>query len=284
VGAGQGRVRGAPLNERTDLVTLNVVVTDKQGAFVPGLGPQDFEIYDDGVRQEIAFFSTEDIPLDVGILLDTSGSLAKYQRPCLEAAREFIRASHREDNFCFMTFAKTVKVQADLADGDTVIDRLQLPMPAGTTAFYDAVYFGLEKVRQGRHPKRALLVISDGQDNVSRYGHNVMMELLKEAGAQVYCIGIGDTSSAGDSYFGKLLLKDVAETTGGRAFFPNNTGEIEDAVSRIALFLRRQYSIGYYPTNQGRGNRWRKLKVALRGAVSPKKLTISAREGYYANF
>jgi Ca-activated chloride channel family protein len=280
-GQGQGQSGGVSLNERTDLVTLNAVVTDKQGAFVPGLGAQDFEVFEDGVKQDIAFFSDQDIPLDVGILLDTSGSLAKYQDPCLEAARAFIQASHREDNFCFMTFSRRVDVQADLGDGEAVIRQLRSSTPTGTTALYDALYFGLEKIRQGSHPKRALLLISDGQDNASRYSHNVMMELLKEAGAQVYCVGVGDTSSAGDVYYGRLLLKDLAETTGGRAFFPNNTREIEDAVSRIAVFLRRQYSIGYYPSKSGRGNRWRKTKVALRGLSAPKNLTISAREGYY---
>jgi Ca-activated chloride channel family protein len=272
---------GAPFHDKTDLVTLNVAVTNKNGVFTPGLKPQDFEVFEDGVRQEIAFFSEEDIPLDVGILLDTSGSLAKFQDPCLEAAREFIQASHQDDNFCFMTFSKRVIVQAELADGDTVINRLRLTKPAGTTAFYDAVYFGLEKIGQGKHLKRALLVISDGQDNVSRYGYEVMMKLLKETDAQVYCIGIGDTSSAGDPYYGKLLLKDLAEMTGGRAFFPKKPGEIEAAISRIAVLLRRQYSIGYYPSESGQSKRWRKLKVSIRGEDKPKKLIVSAREGYY---
>jgi Ca-activated chloride channel family protein len=270
------------LRLRTDIVTLSVCVTDKQNDFVPGLGPQDFEVYEDGIKQDVTFFSDEDIHLNIGILLDISGSLKQRFDQSLKAAEEFARTGHPEDDFFFMTFSKKIQVQVEGADWDKVDKYLRSATPEGLTAFYDSVYFGLEKVKQGKHRKRAMIIISDGQENSSRYKYGELMKLVKEADVQIYCIGIGDTSSDRDFSSGKGLLEELAGMTGGESFFPGGENEIEDAVNSIALLLRHQYSVGYYPYNPRSDKSWRKLKVKLHPSQKTQGLRVSVKEGYYA--
>lgn len=266
----------------TDIVTLSVSVTDKENNVVPGLSPQDFEIYEDGVKQDIAFFSDEDAPLSIGILVDISGSLKKHFDQSLKAAGELVKTSHPDDDFFLMTFSKKVIVQVEGGDWEAVGKYLRSAAPDGLTAFYDAVYFGLEKVKQGKHRKRALIIISDGQDNSSRYNYGELMELVRESGVQIYCVGVGDTSSNWWGTSGKGMLEDLAGMTGGKAFFPRAASRIEDAVDSIAVLLRHQYSIGYYLSNTRSDNSWRKLKVQLHPSWKTLGLRVSAKEGYYA--
>jgi Ca-activated chloride channel homolog len=274
--------QGRALKLSTDIVTLSVSVTDKQNNFVPGLSLQDFEIYEDGIKQDITFFSDEDAALSIGILLDVSGSLKKHFDKSLKAAGELVKTSHPDDDFFLMTFSKKITVQAEGDDWEEVGKYLRSAEPEGLTAFYDAVYFGLEKVKQGKHRKRALIIISDGQDNSSRYKYGELMELVKEAGVQIYCVGIGNTSGNWWGTAGKGLLKDLAGMTGGESFFPRAANMIEDAVDNIALLLRHRYSIGYYSSNTRNDKNWRKLKVQLNPSWKTSGLRVSAKEGYYA--
>jgi Ca-activated chloride channel family protein len=266
----------------TDIVTLSVSVTDKQNNFIPGLIPEDFEIHEDGIKQDITFFSDEDIPLSVGILLDISGSLKKHFDRSLKAVGELVKTSHPDDDFFLMTFSKKVTVQVEGDDWEQVGKYLRSAAPDGLTAFYDAVYFGLEKVKQGKHRRRALIIISDGQDNSSRYKYRELMELVREAGVQIYCVGIGDVSSNWWGTSGKSLLEDLTGMTGGESFFPRAASRIEDAVDNIALLLRHQYSIGYYPNNPRSDKSWRNLKVQLHPSWKTQGLRVNAKEGYYA--
>jgi Ca-activated chloride channel homolog len=266
----------------TDIVTLSVSVTDKQNNFVPGLISQDFEIHEDGIKQDIAFFSDEDIPLSIGILLDISGSLKKHFDQSMKAAGELVKTSHPADDFFLMTFSKKVTVQVEGDDWEEVGKYLRSAEPEGLTAFYDAVYFGLEKVKQGKYHKRALIIISDGQDNSSRYKYGELMELAREAGVQIYCVGIGDVSGNWWGTSGKNLLENLAGMTGGESFFPRSASRIEDAIDNIALLLRHQYSIGYYPNNPRNDKSWRNLKVQLHSSWKTQGLRVKAKEGYYA--
>lgn len=265
----------------TDLVTLTISVTDKDRNYVPGLTPGDFEVYDDGVRQNLTFFSDEDSPLDVGILLDTSTSLKEYFGQSLDAAKGLIQTSHKDDQFFFLTFAKRITVQAKFADGDRVAEQLRLPEPEGSTAFYDSVYYGIESVKQGKYPKHALLIISDGLENSSVYTYKELMKLVIEAGVQIYCIGIGETQVDGDDTSGDYLLRRLAKETGGVAFFPKNPAEMEKAVNRISLLLRHQYSVGFYPSILKGDTKWHKIMVKLPISMKTQRLLVSAKSGYY---
>ena len=182
----------------TDLVSLKVTVADSFGRVVTGLRQENFEIYDDKVQQQIAHFIEADAPISIGIIYDVSGSMDGIIRDSLTALRRFIETSHEDDDFFLIGFNDHAKLVQDFTtSGDRLLGRLLLVKPRGSTALYDAVYLGVEKVEQGRHPKRALLIISDGEDNSSRYNFRQLRQLVREAGVQVYAIKIGGPWSYG---------------------------------------------------------------------------------------
>jgi len=273
------------IKQRTSLVVVNVSVTDKQYRQISGLNKEHFEIFEDKVRQQIEFFSDDDKPASVGIIFDLSGSMNNKMSRAREAIKAFIDTCHDQDDFFLVGFNERASLLAEISDGRSVLDRLSLAEPHGQTALYDAAYLGVEKVKEGRHDKRAVLIVSDGQDNASRYNYGELRKLLKEADVQVYCIGILEEGAGAGSALdrqGQLILEELSHTTGGMAFFPTSNSELEDAVTRIALTLRHQYSIGYVPFNEQRDGKWRKIKVRVNAPKGLPSLIVRAKEGYYA--
>jgi Ca-activated chloride channel family protein len=273
------------IRENTDLVTLTVSVTDPYDRLVAGLDKGHFLVYEDKVRQKIDFFSSEDAPVNLGLILDVSGSMKEKIGRAREALKAFIETSHYDDDFFLIGFNQRAQLLADFSDGDTIANKLTLIDPRGRTALYDAVYLGAEKVKEGRHSKLALLVISDGQDNSSRYSYGELRKLLKESDVQIYCVGMAELGwSANQSLDlqGQAILEEIAQATGGRAFFPRSPAELEDITTRIALALRHQYSLGYIPANEQRDSKWRKIKVRVKPPRGLPHLTVRAKEGYYA--
>ncbi len=269
----------------TELVSFTVTVTDPNARLVTGLDKQHFEIYEDKVKQVITFFNDEDVPVSMGIIFDVSGSMKGKIDRAREALKAFIQTSHNDDDFFLVGFNQRANLLAEFTDGDTITNKFTLVDPRGQTALYDAAYLGIEKVKQGRHTKRAILLISDGQDNSSRYTYGELRKLLKEAGVQIYCIGIvelGGGSGGTLDLQGQSILEEIAQTTGGKAFFPRSAAELEDATTRIALELRHQYSIGYTPTNVKRDGQWHKIKVQVKPPRGLPQLRVQHREGYYA--
>ncbi len=269
----------------TELVTLTITVTDPYSRLVTGLDRQHFEVYEDKVKQTIEFFNDDDVPVSIGIVFDVSGSMKGKIDRARDALRAFIDTSHRDDDFFLVGFNQRANLLSEFSDGDTLTNKLTLVDPRGQTALYDASYLGIEKVRQGRHNKRALLLISDGQDNSSRYTYGELRKLLKEAGVQIYCIGIVEMGGAAGGTLdlqGQAILEEIAQTTGGKAFFPRSAAELEDATTRIALELRHQYSIGYTPTNIKRDGLWHKIKVQVKPPRGLPTLKVQHKEGYYA--
>src|SRR5262247_178122 len=269
----------------TELVSLPVTVTDAYNRLVTGLDVHNFEIYEDKVKQEISFFSDDDAPVNLGIVFDVSGSMKGKLDRARDALKAFIQTSHSDDDFFLVGFNQRANLLAEFTDGDALANKLTLVDPKGQTALYDAAYLGIEKVKQGRHSRNAILLISDGQDNSSRYTYGELRKLLKEAGVQIYCIGIVEMGgSAGGTLDmqGQAILEEIAQTTGGKAFFPRSSAELEDATTRIALELRHQYSIGYNPTNVKRDGQWHKIKVNVKGPKGLSNLKVQHKEGYYA--
>ena len=243
----------------TRLVSTTVTVTDSFSRFVTGLGKDHFEVYDDKVKQEIAHFSDEDAPVSLGIVYDISGSMKERTRRSLGALKQFIETSHEDDDVFLMAFNdRPTLVQDFTASADRLINRLTFVSPGKSTALYDAVYVAVEKVGQGRHSKKALLVISDGQDNNSRYSYKELRNRVKEADVLIYAIGITDPYNDSLAGFGRGLLEEIARMTGGRAFFPNgyNEPELMEVCTRIALELRHQYAIGFYPSDTSNRAKW----------------------------
>ena len=275
-----------PVRIKTDLVTLTLTVTDLFGRYVSGLNKNAFAITDNSQDQEITFFSDSDAPVSVGILFDVSGSMSgdkiiKARR----ALSRFIATSHPSDEYFLIAFNSKAQLLLDRTrDGDAVLQKLSLVQPKNNTALYDAVYLGIEKVTRGTHNKRALLIISDGQDNASRYNFGEVRRLLKESDVVAYSVGIidkGDASSALGMQ-GQAFLDEISSVTGGKSFYPQTDVEMDEIFERIALELRHQYSIGYIPKDFQPDGKWRKIKVKVKPPRGLPRLTVRGRDGYFA--
>jgi len=270
----------------TDLITLTVTVTDTYGRYVSGLSKNAFAIFDDKQPQEIKFFSDDDSPVSVGVIFDVSGSMSgdKIKR-ARDALSKFIQTSHDSDEYFLIAFNSRAQLLLDKTrDGNSVLNKLTFVETKNQTALYDACYLGVEKVQRGAHPKRALLLISDGQDNDSRYTFNELRKLLKESDVTLYAIGILSGSDAGSSMGmeGQGILDELAGVSGGKAFFPRSAAEMDDIFEQIALELRHQYSIGYKPDQFQNDGKWHRIKVKVTPPRGLPRLFVRSKEGYYA--
>ena len=275
-----------PVIVNTDLITFTVTVTDTYGRFVSGLNKNAFSVFDEKVPQEITFFSDDDAPVSVGVLFDVSGSMSGDKvRRARDALSKFVQTSHNADEYFLIGFNSRAQLLLDKTrDGDAVLDKMTFVQTRGNTALYDACYLGVEKVQRGSHPKRALLLISDGQDNNSRYTFNELRRLLKESDVVLYGIGILGGGDAGSALGmeGQGTLDELASVSGGKAFFPRSPAEMDDIFEQIALELRHQYSIGYKPTNFSNNGKWHKVKVRVTPPRGLPRLFVRTKEGYYA--
>lgn len=270
----------------SDLVTLTVTVTDTYGRFVTGLNKNAFTIVDDKDAQEITFFSDEDAPVSLGIVFDVSGSMGGDKiNKAREALSKFIETSHARDEYFLIGFNNRAQLLLDhTRDSDALMQKLTFVQTHGQTALYDAVYLGVNKVTRGTHPKKAILLISDGQDNSSRYTFTELRRLLKESDVIIYAVGIVDSHDNSDiGYGGRAILEELAGVSGGKAFFPSSSAEMNDTFERIALELRTQYSIGYRPSNFANDGRWHRLKIKVQPPRGFPRLFVRGREGYFAN-
>ena len=269
----------------TDLVSLNVTVTDTYGRFVTGLKKEHFEVYDEKVKQRIEFFSDEDSPVSLGLVYDVSGSMKSRASRSIRALTRFFETSHTDDDYFLMAFNDRARLVQDFTtSADQILSRLMFVEAKKSTALYDAAYLAVEKVRQGRHTKKALLIISDGQDNQSRYTYKELRNRVKEADVIIYAIGITDPYNDSLSGYGRSILTEMARMTGGRAFFPTAYNELElvEICTRIALELRHQYALGFYPTDKADKEEWRDLKVKIKPPRGLGRLAVIHREGYQA--
>jgi len=269
-----------------DLITFNVTVTDIYGRFVSGLSKNAFSILDEKQPQEITFFSDDDAPVSVGVLFDVSGSMSgdKVKR-ARDALAHFIQTSHDRDEYFLIAFNSRAQLLMDRTrDGNAVLDKLTFVQTKNNTALYDACYLGVERVQRGTHAKRALLLISDGQDNNSRYTFNELRRVLKESDVVLYAVGILGGSDVGSALGmeGQGILDELAGVSGGKAFYPRSAAEMDDIFEQIALELRHQYSIGYRPPNFLNNGKWHHIKVKINPPRGLPRLFVRSKEGYYA--
>ena len=269
----------------TDLVTLSVSVTNADGQAVQGLDKSAFTIFDNKAPQKISFFSDEDAPASIAVVFDTSGSMSgsKIAR-AKEALADFIQTGHDRDEYFLIDFDSQARLLLDRTrDGDALLRKLTYVEPHGNTALYDAVYLGIEKVMRGTYPKRAILLISDGEDNDSRYSFNELRRSLQESDVTIYAIGVErDFLPRKGSPNGGETLEELASVSGGKAFFPSGASQMIEAFERIALELRHLYSIGYRPSSLARNAEWHHLKVKVAPPLGFPRLFVRSREGYYA--
>ncbi|MBK6722030.1 MAG: VWA domain-containing protein [Acidobacteria bacterium] len=272
---------------KTDLVSLTLTVTDPYGRYVSGLNKSAFTIFDNNQEQEITYFSDADAPVSIGILFDVSGSMSGEKiGKARKALERFIGTSHPSDEYFLIAFNNRAQLLMDRTrDGDAVLRKLTLVKPKENTALYDAVYLGVERVTRGTHQKRAMLIISDGQDNASRYNFGDVRRLMKESDVVTYAVGIMDRGDSGNALGlqGQAFLDELSSVTGGKSFYPQTDIEMDEIFERIALELRNQYSIGYIPKDFQPDGKWRKVKVKIKPPRGLPRLTVRSREGYYAS-
>ncbi|CAN5736116.1 hypothetical protein BH24ACI1_BH24ACI1_18620 [soil metagenome] len=275
-----------PISVKTDLVTLTLTVTDLYGRYVSGLNKNAFTVFDGNEEQEITFFSDVDAPISVGVLFDVSGSMSGEKiGKARKALERFINTSHPSDEYFLIGFNNRAQLLLDRTrDGDAVLQRLTLVQTKGNTALYDACYLGVERVTRGTRQKKAMLIISDGQDNSSRYNFGEVRRLMKEADVTVYAVGIMDGRDSGSitGMQGQAFLDELTSVTGGKAFYPQTDVEMDEIFERIALELRHQYSVGFTPKDFTPDGKWHKVKVKVKPPRGISRLTVRTREGYYA--
>jgi Ca-activated chloride channel family protein len=275
------------LHMDVDLALINVTVTDPYNRLVTGLDPDNFRVYEDNIEQEVVTFSSEDVPISIGVIFDFSGSMANKIGKAREAALQFFKTANPQDEFFLVSFNERAELTSAFTNSiEDLQSRMMLTAPKGRTALLDAIYLGLSQMRGAHNGKRALLILSDGGDNHSRYNESDIKRLVKEADTQLYAIGIFDPlgyrNRTPEELNGPSLLGEVTEMTGGRVFAVENLNELPDIASKIGMELRNQYVLGYRPSNKAHDARWRKIKIKLRAPKGLPPLNVYSKTGYYA--
>ena len=268
-----------------DLVLVNATVTDPQNRYVTGLEKEHFQIWEDKLEQKIEYFSAEDVPISLGVIFDVSGSMKDKISTARDAAVTFLKTGNPEDEYFLVEFANRPEVAEDFTTDVTRLQNRLIFTPAkGMTAMYDSVYLGLEKLKEGNNPKKALLLITDGEDNRSRYTFSNVKDFVKEQDVQIYGIGIVDdfNSQLGSGHTGRAMVEELSDLTGGRAFFPDSVYDLEDICTKIAVELKNQYVIGYSSTNAAKDGKWRKLRLKINPPKGLPHLNVRSKSGYYA--
>ncbi len=273
-----------PLKVDVDLVLVPVTITDPMNRLVTGLEKENFQLFEGNASQEIRSFSSEDAPVSLGVIFDSSGSMSSKMDRAKDAVVEFFKTANPQDEFFMITFSDEPEAVSDFTNSiDEIQNKLVFAVPRRRTALLDAIYMGISKMRQAKYAKKALLIISDGGDNHSRYTENEIKSLVKEADVMIYAIGIYDRyASALEERLGPQLLTEITELTGGRAFTIDNPNDLADVATKIGVELRNQYVLGYRPTKVVRDGKWRKIKVKLLPPKGLPPLRVYARMGYYA--
>lgn len=264
-----------------DTVFLRVSVTDPLSRCVTGLNKDDFRIYEDKVEQKISTFTQEQSPVSVGILLDTSGSMKTNNNilAARAALAHFMGQVTEGDEFFLITFNQNATLVKDFTqDSGAILSAGAIGQPSGQTAVWDAVYRGLDKMKDAKNEKKAIILITDGEDNSSRYTAQEVREFAKESDTQIYAIG-----EPGELGYGPSEIDEIVRLSGGRAFFPENLNSLDYYIDLIHAELRNQYVLGYVPTRKDHDGKWRKIQVKLDQPKGMPKLMVRTRQGYYSS-
>ena len=282
----QGSV--ATFRAYSDLVLIPVTVTDTLNRFVLGLEKKDFHLLEDGVEQNLADFSGEDAPLSIGLLFDESGSMDLKLRTSRDAAAQLLNTLNKEDEGFLVEFADVAKVSIGFTNhAEEMKSALKNAQAGGLTAMLDAIESGLLEMKKAKNSRKAVIIISDGGDNRSHYTPAQIESLVREADVQIYAMGVFEpTFSFGlapEEVSGPRLLSEIASQTGGRAFAAAASADLPSVATRIAVELRNQYVLGYYPKNKARDGKYRKVEVKVSEPPGlGSSLKVHWRLGYYA--
>ncbi len=261
-----------------DMVVVRVTVTDPLNRYVVGLEQDHFQLFESKVEQSIKHFSRDNSPISAGFILDISGSMSDNIMSARNSVVRFLKDGNPRDEYLLVSFNdRTSVVQDFTSQAENLQSEMSITNPKGRTALYDAIYLGLEKMSKAHNEKKALIVITDGEDNSSRYTFSEVKQFVKESDVQIYVIG-----ERGELGYGRGVITEIIRLTGGRAFFPNSFKQLDYFVDLIHTELRNQYVLGYLPTNRDYKGKWRKIQVKLDPPEGLPKLIIRTKKGYFA--
>jgi Ca-activated chloride channel homolog len=273
-----------PFEAETDLVLVPVTITDPEDRIVTGLGKNNFAIFENKQEEHIQSFSCEDAPISLGVIFDMSGSMSDKMDKAREAIVDFLKSANPEDEFFLVGFSNRPEIISHFTTQvEDIQNKLIYTTGKGRTALLDAIYLGMNEMRRARHRRKALLIISDGGDNNSRYTDKEIKSMVEEADIQMFAIGIFDLSpQTEEEREGPSLLSEITDATGGRTFPIGNINELPDVAEKIAIDLRNEYVIGYSPAKKIKDGKWHKIKVKLIPPKGLPPLSVYAKKGYYA--
>ena len=281
------------INVDVNLVVLHATVLDKKGRMVNDLGQTDFRVVEDGIAQKLSVFSHADIPVTMGIVIDDSGSMKEKRESVNASAVTFVKTSNPSDQVFVVNFNDVYYLDtpgdfaSNIEDLKSALDKID---SRGGTALYDAVYASIDHLKLGNRDKKVLLVITDGEDNASRYTFDELMARAQKSNAVVYTIGLLGSEEpgglfkihGGEAHRAAKVLEKIADATGGVPYFPKSLDEVESTCRQIARDIRNQYTLAYYPTNAKKDGTFRNVRVEAFLPTSKAKLVVRTRPGYYA--
>ena len=270
-----------------DLVLIPVLVTDRNDRLITGLEKEHFKVFEDKVEQAITQFGSEDAPVSIGLLIDCSGSMGPKLAKSRAAVSEFVRTANPEDEFLVVTFNDSAQLLISFTSRiEEIQNRMMYMQSRGRTALLDAIYLALHEMKRGRHARKALLIISDGGDNSSRYSYRQVRNYIREADVQIYSIGILEPPStrgrSPEELEGPMLLEAIARETGGRLYEADDLGQLPDIASKIGAALRNEYLLGYTPAQGKHDGKYHRVNVKLEPPKGLPALRATFRSGYYA--
>ena len=271
---------GSNIRLDVNLVLIPVTVTDPMGRPLSGLKRDVFQVFEDGIKQRITWFATEDVPVSAGVVFDASGSMERKLDKSREAVSQLFKTSIPGDEFFLVQFNTSPKLLCPFTtDIATVQNELLHIRAKGWTSLFDAVYLAIHQMRHAKNPRRALLVLSDGGDNNSRYTEAEIRGLIRESEVSIYTIGM----LGSDTTLRRIrLLRELAEETGGHFYPVHSVAQLPEVINRVSAALRNQYLLGYYPTNSQKDGKYRKVEIQLAPPPDFPPLHASWRVGYYA--
>lgn len=271
------------------MVVLHATVVDDKGQFVPGLTASAFHVSEDKVPQQISVFSRDDIPVTMGLVIDNSASMREKRAQVNAAAMTFVKTSNPQDEDFVVNFndESYLDINEDFTnDTQELNEALSRIDTRGSTALYDAIVSSLDHLKKGHKDKRVLLVITDGDDDASRLSFEDAIKAAEQSSAAIYAIGVFSQEDRKTDKkmvrHSKKTLTELAEATGGLAYFPDTLDQVEAICVQVAHDIRNQYTVGYYPTNTTQDGTFRTIQLQVSGPRGMGKLAVRTRAGYYA--
>ncbi len=272
-------------NIRVDvnLALVPVSVTDLLGRSVKGLMPENFQVYDGSRQMPIVSFSSQDQRITVGLIFDCSGSMTDKFKTSRQAPRELFRQLNSDDRSFLITVSDKAQLKWPLtSDFDSLQNALMFTHPDGTTSLVDGIYLGLRELKKSRNPRKALVIVSDGGDNSSRFSLHTLTRALVESDTMIFAVGLYDNPQSPEEVMGPALLSRLTDRTGGANFQVRDVAGLRVAMGKVGVALHNQYVLGYYPPPSAADGKYRKIKVQLLVPKGTPPLLIHARAGYYA--